>query len=136
MCQLSAEFPAGRCRTRADVRTCDTGDVNRFTGSARSIPVPLSDADQATLLSGDVRPRRVDVTCFVSVAADDASPPTEEAALLYRDMEAGKVKIAEDSDFVYLKKLVDDEDGWKLEYNKGNDARVTLPSSNGSYFRD
>ena len=122
MCQLSVEFAAGRCRT------CDTGGVDRPTGFARSIEVPLSDAGQATLLSGDVCPRRVDVTCFESVAADDASPPTEETALHYRDMEAGKVKIAEDSDFVHLKKLVDEEVGWKLEYNKGDDARVTLSS--------
>lgn len=34
-------------------------------------------------------------------------------------MEVGKVKIAEDSDFLMLKRLVDDDSSWKLEYNKG-----------------
>lgn len=39
-------------------------------------------------------------------------------------MEVGKVKIAEDSDFLMLKKLVDDETNWKLEYDKGDDIKV------------
>lgn len=39
-------------------------------------------------------------------------------------MEAGCVKIAEDSDFDELKKLVDDNTEWKLEYDKGEEVRV------------
>lgn len=35
-------------------------------------------------------------------------------------MEVGKVKIAEDSDFDMLKKFIDDDSGWKLDYDKGN----------------
>lgn len=34
-------------------------------------------------------------------------------------MEVGKVKIAEDNDFLMLKMLVDDNTNWKLEYGKG-----------------
>lgn len=35
-------------------------------------------------------------------------------------MEVGKVKIAEDSDFNMLKKLIDDDNDWKLDYDKGS----------------
>lgn len=35
-------------------------------------------------------------------------------------MEVGKVKIAEDSDFDMLKKLIDSDVGWKLDFDKGN----------------
>lgn len=35
-------------------------------------------------------------------------------------MEIGKVKIAEDSDFLTLKTLVDDSSNWKLDYEKGD----------------
>lgn len=50
-------------------------------------------------------------------------------------MEIGQVKIAEDSDFLMLKKLVDDNASWKLEYDKGegNETKVwtkTTPNSN------
>uniref|UniRef100_A0A8D8X090 START domain-containing protein 10 n=1 Tax=Cacopsylla melanoneura TaxID=428564 RepID=A0A8D8X090_9HEMI len=38
-------------------------------------------------------------------------------------MQVGVVKIAEDEDFANLKKLVDDHDGWDLEYNK-NDMQL------------
>lgn len=33
-------------------------------------------------------------------------------------MEVGVVRVAEDEDFDKLKKLVDNHEGWKLEYNK------------------
>lgn len=36
---------------------------------------------------------------------------------LQNTMEVGVVKIAEDSDFCNLKCLVDDHEGWKLEYD-------------------
>lgn len=39
-------------------------------------------------------------------------------------MEAGVVKIAEDSDFDMLKKLVDDHTHWKIEYDKGEDVKA------------
>jgi hypothetical protein len=39
-------------------------------------------------------------------------------------MEAGVVKIAEDSDFDMLKKLVDDHNNWRLEYDKAEDVKV------------
>lgn len=35
-------------------------------------------------------------------------------------MEVGVVKIAEDSDFNMLKRLVDENSNWKLEYDKGD----------------
>lgn len=35
-------------------------------------------------------------------------------------MEVGKVKIAEDSDFDMLKRLIDHDSGWKLDYDKSN----------------
>ncbi|XP_060528205.1 START domain-containing protein 10-like isoform X2 [Cylas formicarius] len=37
-------------------------------------------------------------------------------------MEVGVVKIAEDSDFAMLKMLVDNHDGWKLEYDNAKDG--------------
>ena len=39
-------------------------------------------------------------------------------------MEAGVVKIAEDSDFDMLKKLVDDHLNWKLDYDKGEEVKA------------
>lgn len=39
-------------------------------------------------------------------------------------MEVGKVKIAEDSDFLMLKQLIDEDTNWKLEYDKGIDIKV------------
>nr|XP_008197607.2 PREDICTED: PCTP-like protein isoform X1 [Tribolium castaneum] len=39
------------------------------------------------------------------------------------EMEAGVVKIAEDSDFDMLKKLVDEHTHWKVEYDKGEDVK-------------
>lgn len=39
-------------------------------------------------------------------------------------MEVGKVKIAEDSDFKMLQGLIDGDDGWSLEYTKGDDTKV------------
>lgn len=41
-------------------------------------------------------------------------------------MEVGVVKIAEDSDFNMLKKLVDDHSNWKLEYDKGEDVKACI----------
>lgn len=35
-------------------------------------------------------------------------------------MEVGRVKIAEDSDFDMLKRLIDIDVHWKLDYDKGN----------------
>lgn len=35
-------------------------------------------------------------------------------------MEVGKVKIAEDSDFNMLKRLIDNDSSWKLDFDKGN----------------
>lgn len=51
---------------------------------------------------------------------------TNFAAVQFRfqDMEVGVVKIAEDSDFNMLKDLIDRDDDWKLEYDKGENARV------------
>lgn len=33
-------------------------------------------------------------------------------------MDVGVVKVAEDKDFENLKYLIDNHDGWKIEYNK------------------
>lgn len=41
-------------------------------------------------------------------------------------MEVGKVQIAEDSDFLMLKRLIDDSSNWKIEYDKGDDIKVRL----------
>lgn len=41
-------------------------------------------------------------------------------------MEVGKVKIAEDSDFLMLKQLIDEDTNWKLDYDKGIDIKVLL----------
>lgn len=40
-------------------------------------------------------------------------------------MEPGVVKIADDSDFDMLKMLVDDHANWRLEYDKGDDTKVS-----------
>lgn len=40
-------------------------------------------------------------------------------------MEVGKVKIAEDSDFDMLKTLIDVDNGWKLDFDKGT-VKVSL----------
>lgn len=37
-----------------------------------------------------------------------------------QDMDVGAVKIAEDSDFNMLKSLIDNDEQWKLEYDKSN----------------
>lgn len=37
-------------------------------------------------------------------------------------MDAGNVKIAEDSDFVMLKALVDNDADWRLEYERRDDT--------------
>ncbi|XP_018329424.1 START domain-containing protein 10 isoform X2 [Agrilus planipennis] len=40
------------------------------------------------------------------------------------EMEVGTVKIAEDSDFFMLRNLIDNNEEWKLEYNKGDESKV------------
>lgn len=49
-------------------------------------------------------------------------------------MEIGKVKIAEDSDFLMLKKLIDENNNWKLEYEK-SDTKVWTQSTANSSFK-
>ncbi|XP_063922190.1 START domain-containing protein 10-like [Zophobas morio] len=50
-------------------------------------------------------------------------------------MEAGVVKIAEDSDFDMLKKLVDDHLNWKLDYDKGEEVKVWTKSTKNCCFK-
>lgn len=49
-------------------------------------------------------------------------------------MDVGVVKIAEDKDFEKLKKLYDDNNGWKLDYNKP-DLSVWTKSVPGISFK-
>ncbi|XP_030755427.1 START domain-containing protein 10-like isoform X2 [Sitophilus oryzae] len=51
-------------------------------------------------------------------------------------MEIGVVKIAEDSDFAMLKRLVDNHDSWRLEYeNKPDQIKVWSKTTSTSSFR-
>ncbi|KAL1491519.1 hypothetical protein ABEB36_012104 [Hypothenemus hampei] len=51
-------------------------------------------------------------------------------------MEVGVVKIAEDSDFCMLKWLVDDHEGWKLDYDsKSENIKVWTKSTNFTSFK-
>ena len=49
-------------------------------------------------------------------------------------MEVGNVKIAEDKDFEKLKKLYDDNNDWRLDYNKP-DLSVWTKTVPGISFR-
>lgn len=49
-------------------------------------------------------------------------------------MEVGLVKVAEDNDFEKLKKLYDDNNDWRLDYNKP-DLSVWTKSVTGTSFR-
>ncbi|XP_019763057.1 START domain-containing protein 10 isoform X2 [Dendroctonus ponderosae] len=51
-------------------------------------------------------------------------------------MDVGIVKIAEDSDFCNLKRLVDDHDGWKLEYDSNSEnIKVWTKSTPATNFK-
>lgn len=49
-------------------------------------------------------------------------------------MDVGVVKIAEDRDFEKLKQLYDDNNDWKLDYNKP-DISVWTKSVSGTSFK-
>lgn len=44
----------------------------------------------------------------------------------FQEMKIGEVKIAEDSDFLILKSLIDDHSNWKLAYEKANHTKVRI----------
>lgn len=49
-------------------------------------------------------------------------------------MQAGKVKVAEDSDFKHFIELCNETDGWKQEYNKRNTV-VSTKTNDVSEFK-
>ncbi|CAH1118920.1 unnamed protein product, partial [Phaedon cochleariae] len=51
------------------------------------------------------------------------------------EMEPGTVKIAEDSDFDMLKRLVDDHTDWKLDYDKGDETKVWTKTTPNCHFK-
>lgn len=49
-------------------------------------------------------------------------------------MDVGIVKVAEDKDFENLKTLIDNHDGWKIEYNKPA-TKVWTKTLQGTNFK-
>ncbi|XP_044753381.1 START domain-containing protein 10-like isoform X2 [Coccinella septempunctata] len=51
------------------------------------------------------------------------------------EMKIGEVKIAEDSDFLILKSLIDDHSNWKLAYEKANHTKVWTQQTENCNFK-